>query len=241
MAACILIIDNDPDQARLMEALLRHGGHVVRRACDPEGALQMARELVPDLIVCDPGLAAPLRAALDLAGVSFLAAPGPGSASNALLAAGFDGYIAKPIEPDSFVAEVEAFLPPVPTLLVVDDDRFMLDLLADMLAQTGWRILLAGSGDEALARLADHDVQVLLCDQCMPGMSGAELAERVRRLYPHIWRIILSGQREEGAIGAALASGAADQYHAKPWNAAALSTTLRAALRQQRLRAGGVT
>lgn len=225
-----------------MEALLRNAGHAVCRARDLTGALQAAREQAPDLVVCDPvpvaGLAVPLRASAALSGVPLLAAPGPGSASTALLAAGFDGYIAKPIEPDSFVAEIEAFLPPAPTLLVVDDDRFMLDLLADMLASTGWRILLAQSGDEALARLAGNDVQVMLSDQCMPGMSGDELAAHVRRQYPHIWRIILSAQKEEGAIGAALASGAADQYLAKPWNAAALRAALHSAFRQQRLRSG---
>jgi CheY-like chemotaxis protein len=104
-----------------------------------------------------------------------------------------------------------ANLPPA-TLLLVDDDRFMLDLLADVLAADGYRILRASSGPEALALLAHQRVQ------------------------PHILRIILSAQDSAGPIAAALADGSVDRYHAKPWHADELRSSIRDALRLQRRR-----
>jgi CheY-like chemotaxis protein len=124
--------------------------------------------------------------------------------------------------------------PAPPTLLLVDDDRFMLDLLADFLAADDWRILAAQSGPEGLDLLARHQVQVILCDQCMPGMSGTEFAQRVRERHPHTWRIIVSGQSEAGPIAQALADGVIDGYLAKPWPGAVLRATVAEAFRLQR-------
>jgi two-component system cell cycle response regulator len=124
-----------------------------------------------------------------------------------------------------------------PTLLLVDDDPFMLEVLADVLAQQGCRILKARSGAEALEHLAREPVQVILCDQCMPGMDGTELLARVRRLDPATYRIILSGQGEQGAIGRALQAGDVDRYFPKPWSGANLLAALREALALQRERA----
>jgi CheY-like chemotaxis protein len=125
---------------------------------------------------------------------------------------------------------------PPPTLLLVDDDAFMLELLADVLAPEGYRLLRARSGQEALGQLARHRAQVLVCDQCMPGMNGTELCARVRALQPQVFCIILSAQTTDGPIAAALADGAADRFHAKPWKGDELKAAIRDALRLQRAR-----
>jgi diguanylate cyclase (GGDEF)-like protein/PAS domain S-box-containing protein len=70
------------------------------------------------------------------------------------------------------------------TLLIVDDDIFMLDVLSDFLAQDGYRILTAQTAAEGFDILARHKVQVILCDQCMPLMSGTEFMERVSTCAP---------------------------------------------------------
>jgi two-component system cell cycle response regulator len=244
--ARILIIEDTPANVELMRSLLGAHGHAPLVATDGAAGVEMARRERPDLVLCDlrlPGLdgygvAAALRGDPLLAGLPLVAmsALDEGGERERLLAAGFNGYIAKPIEPDSFVAELEAFLPQpaqVPTLLLVDDDRFMLDLLADVLAADGYRILRAGSGEEALELLAQHRVQLLVCDQCMPGLSGTEVAARARTLQPHTWRIILSAQEEAGPIAAALADGSVDRYQVKPWHAGELRASIREALRLQ--------
>ena len=231
VAARIHIIDDDPHAFAAMARLLRERAHVVNTgAHDP---------LPPDLVLCAArhdraiGLAAGKRGALVV-----LAGPGETRERDALLAAGFDGYIALPFEAGSFADEVEAFLPaPAPALLLVDDDAFMLEVLADMVEQEGWRVLTASSGEQALARLAREPAAVVVSDHFMPGMRGAALLAQVRRLYPATVRILLSGEVEEEEIQEALESGAADRFYAKPWMGEALMAALREAALLQRRRA----
>ena len=163
---------------------------------------------------------------------------------DALLGAGADGYIALPFEPASFADEVEAFLAPAapapepaPAVLLVDDDAFMLDVLADLVEQQGWRVLAASSGEQALAILARAPVALVVSDHFMPGMHGAALLAQVQRLYPATVRILLSGEVEEEEIREALRSGAADRFYAKPWMGQALMAALREAALLQRRRA----
>jgi two-component system cell cycle response regulator len=244
--ARILIIEANRADLDLMTSLLAGRGHVVLAAGDGATGIDVARREGPGLVLCGlpgaagDGVAAALRAdaapgRLPLVAVVPLGAAGE---RERLLAAGFNGYIATPLEPASFAAEVEAFLPPAPTLLLVDDDRFMLDLLADVLEPEGYRLLRACSGDEALRLLGRERVRLLVCDQCMPGMNGTELCARVRDLQPHTFRIILSAQSDAGPIAAALADGTVDRYHAKPWHAGQLLASIRDALRLQAARDG---
>jgi len=244
VAARIHILDDDPDRFSAMARLLRERGHIVNTgAHDP---------LPPDLMLCH----AHHHAAFGLPGrgvvLLALAAPADAALRDQLLQAGFDGYIPLPLEPDSFADEVEAFFPapaaaavsapaPAQTLLLVDDDAFMLDVLADMVEDQGWRVLTASSGAQGLALLAREPVAVIVSDHFMPGMSGAELLAEAQRLYPPTVRILLSGQsEEEGDIAGALASGAADRYYAKPWMGAILMAALRDALALQRQRRAGL-
>ncbi|MGX4643580.1 alpha/beta fold hydrolase [Massilia sp. SYSU DXS3249] len=144
---------------------------------------------------------------------------------------------------DTVMAELAALTPQEPEdaappgLLLVDDDAFMRELLQDAVQGQGWRVFAAASGEEALALLAREPVAVVLSDHVMPGMRGAELLEQVRRHYPGTCRILLSGRPDEPGIAAALASGAADRFVAKPWQGAALLAVLRDAFARQRGRA----
>src|SRR5947207_3360507 len=57
-----------------------------------------------------------------------------------------------------------------------------------------WNMVFVSSGAEALAALTESKFDVLVTDMRMPGMDGAELLAHVRVLYPHMVRIILTGQ-----------------------------------------------
>ncbi len=262
MPARILIVEDDPSTREVMAMLLEEAGHAVSGTDDGARGLRLALDSRPDLVICDlrlPGLdgyavaralkADPACARVPLVAVSVLAMDGD---RKRVRAAGFDGYLCKPIEPASFVAEVEAFLPAAPqaatatapapsgqpTLLVVDDDAFMRDVLVDALEGEPWRILSAGSAEEALTLLERHPVEVVLSDQSMPGMQGTELMARVSRDYPHTVRLILSGLLDAEPIERACAAGLVDRHLAKPWAAGALRDDLRAAFAQQHERAG---
>ena len=125
---------------------------------------------------------------------------------------------------------------PTGSLLLVDDDPFMLAVLADLLAQEDYRLLTAASGEEALAILAREQVQVILCDQCMPSMSGAEFMALAAQRHPSTVRLILSGQAQDEEVARAIAAGEVDAFHTKPWSGTALREQLRIAFRLQRER-----
>jgi signal transduction histidine kinase len=76
------------------------------------------------------------------------------------------------------------------TVLLVDDDEAMLSLERSVLQREGHHVLIAGSGPEALAILEQQSVHLLVADYFMPGMSGEELIEHVRRRDP-ILQVIL--------------------------------------------------
>ncbi|OON63602.1 response regulator [Massilia sp. KIM] len=251
--ARILIIEDNPANIELMSFLLSAYGHTPLTAPDGARGVAVARSERPDLVACDvnlPGMngfavLSALRAEPELAQMPVLAVTALAMAGDReqVLAAGFDGYISKPIEPESFVAELEAFLPAAqaavaPGVLLVDDDGFMLGVLADMLAGQDYRVLSAASGAEALAVLEREPVAVVLADQAMPGMTGTALLAEVARRHPSTVRLILSGQTDLAEIEAATAAGIVDAHHAKPVSTASLRGYVEDALRLQRRRSG---
>ena len=284
--ARILIIEDNPANIELMSFLLSAYGHAPLSAADGPRGVAAARSERPDLIACDvnlPGMdgfavLAELKGDPALAGVPILAVTALAMTGDRekVLAAGFDGYISKPIEPESFVAELEAFLtttpasapapaaatPPAPaqtqstaatastdaaatpdagarTLLLVDDDRFMLGVLNDMLVGQPYRVLSACSGEEALQVLSHEPVEVILCDQAMPGMRGTEVLAEAAARYPKTVRLMLSGQPDLTDIEAAIKSGVADGHYIKPLGARALREQLGEAFRLQSARRTG--
>ena len=87
-------------------------------------------------------------------------------------------------------------LPPNALVMVVDDDIFERMGASFMFSDAGYRVLEAGSADEALQFLESNaDVRLLFTDVSMPGtMSGSDLAHRVAERWPAISIIITSGR-----------------------------------------------
>jgi CheY-like chemotaxis protein len=108
------------------------------------------------------------------------------------------------------------------TVLLVDDEQNVLSALARTLYGRDYQILKAESGPAALELLATHEVGVIICDQRMPDMSGVELFGRIRQMYPHTVRIILSGYADVGAVTDAINVGAVFKFLNKPWDKAQL-------------------
>jgi CheY-like chemotaxis protein len=119
--AYILIIEDNPTNMGLMAYLLKAFGHLVLEAVDGELGLAIAQQEALDLVLCDlqmPGMdgyEVARRIKLDarlkvipLVAVTAYAMVGD---RDKVLAAGFDGYIPKPINPELFVGEVDAYLP----------------------------------------------------------------------------------------------------------------------------------
>ncbi|MES2352165.1 MAG: EAL domain-containing protein [Pseudomonadota bacterium] len=121
------------------------------------------------------------------------------------------------------------------TLLIVDDDPFMRELLATELGGEQYRVLLAQSAAQAFETLAQNEVQVILCDQSMPEMEGTVFLDRVKAMYPDTFRIVLSGETNLEDMMAAVNRGAVDRFYTKPWDHAALLSSIRQAFLHPRL------
>jgi len=78
------------------------------------------------------------------------------------------------------------------TVLCVDDEKIGLRVRKIMLEGHGFKVLTATSGEQGLALLADHRVDLVVLDYYMPGMNGGDVAAAVRRLHPGIPIIFLS-------------------------------------------------
>lgn len=119
-------------------------------------------------------------------------------------------------------------------VLFVDDEPMVLAGLRRLLRgqRRQWRLSFAQGGPEALAMIARETPDIVVSDMRMPGMDGAELLAEVRRLYPHVVRIILSGQSDPAAVMKSVLP--AHQFLAKPLEAERLVAVLSqaAALRQ---------
>ncbi len=117
------------------------------------------------------------------------------------------------------------------TLLVVDDEEGITAALNRLLRRDGYRILRAHSAAEGFSLLALHEVQVVLSDQRMPGMTGAEFLSKVKELYPGTIRIMLSGYTAVDSIIEATNSGAVFRFHIKPWDDDVLRASIAEAFR----------
>ena len=122
-----------------------------------------------------------------------------------------------------------------PTLLLVDDEPNILSSLRRLLRNEGYKLHLANSGEEALETLKHEQIDLVVSDGRMPGMSGTELLKRIKSLYPDTLRIILSGYTDVGELAKAINEGEAYRYILKPWNDEELKLTFRIALAHHRL------
>ena len=122
------------------------------------------------------------------------------------------------------------------TILVVDDDPGLRELLAEELGGADYRVLTAASADEAIERIGRDAVDVVVTDLRMPGPSGVDLCRDVVRLFPEVPVILMTGFGSMDAAVEAIRAGAYD-FLTKPFETEALELTLERALRTRSLQA----
>lgn len=121
------------------------------------------------------------------------------------------------------------------TLLLVDDEENILTSLRRLLRREGYEILIGKGGEEGLALLAQHPVDVILSDQRMPNMTGVEFLRQVKAAYPDTVRIVLSGYTELQSITDAINEGAIYKFLTKPWDDEQLRANIAEAFRHKEL------
>src|SRR6266545_725473 len=104
------------------------------------------------------------------------------------------------------------------TILVVDDEHDVLEMIELGLGLDGYRVLSAETGEQAIEAVARHQVDLVISDLRMPGMGGIETIARLREIAPHVPVIVVTGYPAPGALStsrcpacAATASRASDR------------------------------
>lgn len=123
-----------------------------------------------------------------------------------------------------------------PSVLLVDDEAAFLDAMARRLGKRGLTVATAQSGQQALDELADggpSKVDVVILDVKMPGMDGLEALARMKRLYPNVEVIMLTGHATvENAIEGM--KGGAFDYLMKPCDLELLLAKVGEAVKKKR-------
>jgi CheY-like chemotaxis protein len=115
------------------------------------------------------------------------------------------------------------------TILVADDDPSVLPFLEVVVADAGFRVLAVESGPQALGAAEEEAIDLLVTDVVMPGMSGIELARRLREKRPTFPIVFVTGYADE--LTKAAATGPTEVL-SKPFTPSALVDAVRRVLGQ---------
>ena len=120
------------------------------------------------------------------------------------------------------------------TILLVEDEAVVRDLILTILQEQGYTMLEAQQGDEALALAQQHPapIHLLLTDVVMPGMSGRELAEQLQQLRPELKVLFMSGYTDDAVVRHGLLT-AQVEFLAKPFSPLGLVAKVRLVLDQE--------
>src|SRR5579872_2525460 len=268
MPAKVLVVEDNPTNLQLILYLLKAFGHTAIAVGDGISGLETIQGDEFDVILCDvlmPGIDgfefarrykqtnrknnAPLIAVTALAMVGD---------RERLLKAGFDGYVSKPIDPEKFIGQIEAFLPQElrstaaaqtertprqedvglaggPVILIVDDIQVNRDLVRSTLQPFGYRIVEAHNVRDGLEKANTANPALILCDLHMAGGDGLELLAILKRTpelsdIPFFFLSSTSWKTSEQIRGMQLG---ANKFLLRPIEPEALRREVEAALAQE--------
>jgi len=126
------------------------------------------------------------------------------------------------------------------SVLIVDDEASILDILHETLSREGYGCDKAASGDVALAMLKTRQFDIMITDIVMPGLGGLELTEQAKKLNPAMPVIVMTGFIDAFTYDKAVESGASD-FIKKPFTAAELLMRIKHVRQQEKLRVMAIT
>lgn len=253
----ILVVEDNELNMKLVKSLLDMGGYETVGCPDAEEGIEYIRAQKPDLILMDiqlPGMdgveaSRRIKEDPDLNDIPIIALSSyamQGDAEKALNV-GCDGYITKPIDTRSFLKTIGSYLNQTatestkilkrrnylaPRILIVDDNPKNIKMMMGKLANRGYELLDAYSGEEALSKVQDTIPDLILLDIMMPGIDGYEVVKRLKRNQntQHIPIILITALEglEEKMKGLELG---ADEFLTKPVNSTELLARIKSMLK----------
>ncbi|WP_368267121.1 winged helix-turn-helix domain-containing protein [Corynebacterium ulcerans] len=116
------------------------------------------------------------------------------------------------------------------TILLVEDEESLADPLAFLLRKEGFEVVIAGDGPTALVEFEKNDIDIVLLDLMLPGMSGTDVCKRLRKVSSVPVIMVTARDSEiDKVVGLELG---ADDYVTKPYSARELIARIRAVLRR---------
>ena len=239
----VLVVDHNVELREALYDALTQKGHVVSTAGTGGQALETLKAQRPNAVVLEMGLPGGMSGldaakrirefdeAVPIIVVEDAAHPAPKDALQRL-------SIKEIVSRDGGAAPILQRLEPLlavraggsaetaavsGTLLIIDDDVQIHDLLRMFFKTKGLRVAAAASGEEGLKALAANKPALVLLDVNMPGMDGVMALKKIKTAQPKLPVGMMSGGGEESMARAALAAGAFD-YISKPFSLEYLET-----------------
>ena len=126
-------------------------------------------------------------------------------------------------------------MPGETTVLVVDDDAFVLDLLDEFLQDEGYKVITASSGEAAVSQMNTTRADVALVDYKMPGIDGLQTIEKINEIDPDTVTVLVTGFPTLESSIQAIKLGASD-YILKPFKLNEISIAMKKAVRERAFR-----
>jgi DNA-binding response OmpR family regulator len=231
--AVIQIIDAQPDFSAIMERTLNAYGHEVLTARNGEEGLRSIQSRRPVTVLLDlklPGMTgldtlAKLRAGFPKVPVVIVASDPSMNEENRARELGVAHVLRKGLKLDVIMETINHTLQlagrlaksaSIPkglsssTILIVDDEVEIRELVSEFLQERGYRTKTASDGEEGLSLIAQAPPELVLLDIYMPGMNGVDMLRQVSRSHPAVGVIMLTASQEEPLLKAALELGAFD-------------------------------
>jgi len=151
--------------------------------------------------------------------------PGKGTVCRVYLPALEAGRVAKPAPSMNVPAGGE-------TILIVDDERMILEVTQETLRRLGYKTLTARNGQEAveIAKVYDGPIHLVLLDMSMPVMGGADAFPRIKSIRPDARIIVCTGFEQELVSSHLLEEGGVNSFLLKPFRLSALAHEIRKVL-----------
>jgi DNA-binding response OmpR family regulator len=193
----VLVIDDDPTIHDLVRRFLSKQGFKILTANSGEEGLRLAKTLLPQAITLDvmmPGMngwsvltalkANPQTADIPVVMMTMV------DDQNLGYALGAAEYLLKPVQAKQLGTVLDKYKPDITSnsILVVEDDSDLREMLCRQLKKQNWEVIEAENGSQALMKLADHTPGMIISDLMMPEMDGFELVHQLRQHEQ--WRAI---------------------------------------------------
>ncbi|HEY3448344.1 MAG TPA: response regulator [Myxococcales bacterium] len=247
----VLVVDDEPDIAYILKALLLSRGHKALVAFSAEEALSLARKHHPDVVTCDVRM--PEVDGLSLAEIlrhdpetrhARLVVVSVFDERERAFRAGASAFLQKPIDVPRLLATVDGLVQQragaaTATVLVVDDDPAIRAICSEVLANVGYRVIEAGTMVQARGVVREQHPDMLLLDIVLPDGDGLAFLEELKeeRAARHMSAIFITAKGETSSKVRALKLGA-DDYLVKPFDALELAARVETVLRRKEAELG---